>query len=193
MKPNGHDKTAERANGHGSAFPSPAVGTPLEPGSAASDDKREFPAAAATKPVAAGMERDAYAEVAGPAKANQRAGKKAGAKHGQRRNQSPPKATVPGEPDRPEQSRRTRIPRGKTALAADGAGFVDVVHQHVDLYRASAHLVRSADEKISQRMVERLLEMKFGKGPAAATDEGPEYVFDIDSAVTRRAVEGAKK
>ena len=70
---------------------------------------------------------------------------------------------------------------------------MDVMHEHVDLYLACARLVKSEDEKIAQRMAERLLEMKYGKASAAAAEEAPEIVIDIDSAVARRAAEGANK
>jgi hypothetical protein len=35
--------------------------------------------------------------------------------------------------------------------------------------------------------------MKYGKASVAALEEAPEIVIDIDSAVTRRAAEGANK
>lgn len=85
------------------------------------------------------------------------------------------------------------IPPGSQPLPADGPGFVDAMHAHVDLYLACARLVKSGDEKIAQRMVERLLEMKFGKGLAANAEDSPELVIDIDSAAARRAAQGAKK
>lgn len=85
------------------------------------------------------------------------------------------------------------IPPGSRPLPADGAGFVDTMHEHVDMYMACARLVKSGDQKIAQRMVERLLELKYGKGPAATAEEDPEIVIDIDSAATRRAAEGASK
>ena len=63
------------------------------------------------------------------------------------------------------------IPPGSEPLPADGVGFVDAMHAHVDLYLACARLVKSGDEKIAQRMVERLLEMSYGKSPAAPSDD----------------------
>ena len=57
-------------------------------------------------------------------------------------------------------------------------GFVDAMHEHVDLYHACARLVKSKDEKIAQRMMERLLEMTYGKAPAAAEDQAPQIMFD---------------
>jgi hypothetical protein len=52
------------------------------------------------------------------------------------------------------------------------------MHAHVDLYIACARLVKSTDEKIAQRMVERLLEMSYGKSPAPPSDEAPQIIFD---------------
>jgi len=63
------------------------------------------------------------------------------------------------------------IPPGIEPLARDGSGFVDAMHAHVDLYLACARLVKSSDEKIAQRMVERLLEMSYGKSPTPQTED----------------------
>lgn len=184
MKANGHDKRTSRVNGHGPASSSlAAFATPREKSQAASDDTRDSPAAAATTPVAAGMERGVCAEVARPKKEK-------AAQAGSRPKHKPAGGEAPRASERP---RLARIPRGKTPLAADGPAFVDIMHQHVDLYLAAARLVKSLDEKIAQRMVERLLEMKFGKAPAASSEDPPGFVIDIDSAVSRRAAEGAKE
>lgn len=71
------------------------------------------------------------------------------------------------------------IPPGIAPLAADGQGFVDTMHAHVDLYLACARLVKSSDEKIAQRMVERLLEMSYGKGPSPASEESAPLAFGL--------------
>ena len=70
------------------------------------------------------------------------------------------------------------IPPGSEPLPADGIAFVDAMHAHVDLYLACARLVKSGDEKIAQRMVERLLEMSYGKSPADFGLEAPQSTFD---------------
>jgi len=75
--------------------------------------------------------------------------------------------------------RSLRIPPGKEPLAPDGPTFVDDMHARVDLYLACARLVKSRDEKIAQRMVERLLEMSYGKSPAPPSDEPPQIIFDV--------------
>jgi len=71
------------------------------------------------------------------------------------------------------------IPPGVEPLAADGPGFVDAMHAHVDLYLACARLVRSSDEKIAQRMVERLLEMSYGKSPTPQNEDAAPVIFDV--------------
>lgn len=70
------------------------------------------------------------------------------------------------------------IPPGSEPLPEDGPGFVDAMHEHVDLYQACARLLTSADEKIAQRMMERLLEMSYGKSPSSSGDDIPQIIFD---------------
>ncbi len=155
-----------RVNGHAEALPHGPR--------AASDDARGIPNAAAAKSAAAGTDPDACAEVAGTPKGEKPNPRGGGNKSG-------------------DSARPIEIPPGTEPLPADGGGFVDAMHEHVDLYLACARLVKSTDEKIAQRAVERLLEMKYGKGPSAQPEESTEIVMDIDSAVARRAAEGAKK
>jgi hypothetical protein len=38
--------------------------------------------------------------------------------------------------------------------------------------------VKAKDPKISQRMVERLLEMSYGKAPAAPEEQAPQIILD---------------
>jgi hypothetical protein len=166
MKTNGHDTSASRVNGHGTASPSQAaLQTPLQNGKAASDDTPDLPTAAAASSAAAGKERDVCAEVAKPAKGAKQAGSTA--------NRSKPAGDAPGDEDA-----LVDIPPGAEPLPTDGPGFVDAMHAHVDLYLACARLVKSKDEKIAQRMVERLLEMSYGKSPAPQGDDMAQIVFD---------------
>ena len=210
MKSNGHDTGAARVNGHGKASPSRTAQereAPLEKGRAASDDARDFPTAAAASSAAAGKERDACAEVAQAPE-----GEKKSRPNGRNRRAGTGSPCVPSEKnmtmdelndepkDKPK-GKSTRkgekdtvdIPPGSEPLPENGAGFVDAMHEHVDIYQACARLVKSGDQKIAQRMVERLLEMKYGKAASAPPEDAPEIVIDIDSAVTRRAAEGAKQ
>jgi hypothetical protein len=177
MKSNGHDTSTSKVNGHGpvsSSRTAQEMEAPIDKGRAASDDARDFPTAAAASSAAAGKERDACAEVApsleGESKHQpkpKQGGKKAG-------GETPP---VPSD-NRNKKKRSVNIPPGSKPLPADGVGFVDAMHAHVDLYLACARLVKSGDEKIAQRMVERLLEMSYGKSPAPAGDEMPQIIFD---------------
>ncbi len=190
MKSNGHDTSTEGVNGHGSASPSGTTQEILasrEKGKAASDDARDFPSAAAASSAVAGMERDACAEVAKPEE-NEAAQQPKPAKVA-----AGPKAScVPSETDKKKKKAGKKgitdteedpvdtieIPPGSETLPQDGIEFVDIIHEHVDIALACARLVKAKDMKISQRMVERLLEMSYGKGPAA-TEEVPQIIFDV--------------
>jgi hypothetical protein len=206
MKSNGHDTSAARVNGHGQASPSRTAQekeAPLEKGRAASDDARDFPTAAAASSAAAGKERDACAEVAqAPEGEKYSRPKKSKKKAGTGTSRVPseenkakdePMHTPNGKPTVRHEKDTVDIPPGSEPLPKDGAGFVDAMHEHVNIYLACARLVKSGDQKIAQRMVERLLEMKYGKAASATSEEAPEIVIDIDSAVARRAAEGANK
>ena len=56
---------------------------------------------------------------------------------------------------------------GGEDLPADGGGFVDAVNEYVDLVRLTDSLLRERDEKSSKSLLEKLLEMKYGKGTKA--------------------------
>jgi hypothetical protein len=164
QKSNGHAGVHAGVNGHGETLP--------EGARAASDDARGNPNAAAAKSAAAGTDCDACAEAA-PAPN----GKKQSARRGARA----PKENQgeSGKGTNPDHSGKTiYIPPGTEPLPADGAGFVDAMHKHVDLYRACARLVQATDEKIAQRMLERLLEMAYGKGPSAQSED-PQIISDM--------------
>ena len=186
MKSNGHDTSTSKVNGHGPVSPSRAaqeMEAPIEKGRAASDDARDFPSAAAASSAVAGTERDACAEVARPPERGTRRGSRrrnTGARTGtpralsEKNGNNSTRAT--GEDE--DEKDMVDIPPGSEPLPIDGVGFVDAMHAHVDLYLACTRLVKSKDEKIAQRMVERLLEMSYGKSPAATADEAPQIIFD---------------
>jgi hypothetical protein len=200
MKSNGHDTSTSKVNGHGLVSPFRAAQeseAPNERGRAASDDARDIPSAAAAYSAPAGKERGACAEVALPpeSETNRRL-------NGAKKETGKGTPHVPSEKDEKKGAKKNTkkdkddqvdIPPGSQPLPGDGAGFVDAMHEHVDIYLACARLVKSGDQKIAQRMVERLLEMKYGKGPAVTAEEEPEIVIDIDSAVARHAAEGANR
>ena len=155
---------------------------PLEKGRAASDDARDFPSAAAASSAAAGKERDACAEVAPPLEGKRKLRPKSSVKQAGKGTPRGPSEQHASEKTASRKKKNEKdevdIPPGSEILAEDGIGFVDAIHEHVDLYLACARLVKSTDEKIAQRMVERLLEMSYGKSPAPPEDQPPHIIFD---------------
>jgi hypothetical protein len=71
-------------------------------------------------------------------------------------------------------------PPGNEPLPLDGATFVEAVHERVDLIALEEQLLRSADEKIVQRELAYLRELRYGKTASFATDDEmpPRIVFD---------------
>jgi hypothetical protein len=71
-------------------------------------------------------------------------------------------------------------PPGTEPLPLDGATFVEAVHERVDLIALEEQLLRSADEKIVQRELAYLRELRYGKTASFATDDDmpPRIVFD---------------
>jgi hypothetical protein len=108
-------------------------------GLAASDDAGGNSVDPAATPAAPVADREAYAEAA----AARRSGK----------GPSDSDSFVPG-------------PGDNVAEMQDAAAFVHAVSAHEHLVGVFLGLLRSEDEKIKQRAVERALEMKFGKGSA---------------------------
>ncbi len=71
-------------------------------------------------------------------------------------------------------------PPGTEPLPLDGAAFVEAVHERVDLIALEEQLLRSADEKIVQRELAYLRELRYGKTAAFSTDDDipPRLIFD---------------
>ena len=71
-------------------------------------------------------------------------------------------------------------PPGTEPLPLDGATFVEAVHERVDLIALEEQLLRSADEKIVQRELAYLRELRYGKTATFAPDDDvpPRLVFD---------------
>jgi hypothetical protein len=181
MKSNGHDTSTSKVNGHRPVSPSRTAlytEASFDKGRAASDDARDFPSAAGATSAPTGKERDAYAEVA-PSLEGETKHQPKPRKNGKKADGETPRAPSDDKSDKKNDKKKSvHIPPGSKPLPADGVGFVDAMHAHVDLYLACARLVKSGDEKIAQRMVERLLEMSYGKSPAPAGDEVPQIIFD---------------
>lgn len=85
------------------------------------------------------------------------------------------------------------VPPGKHPLPEDPTKFVNEIHRKIDITEIWHELLRHGDEKVRQRAVERLTSMLYDDGGVASDDEPQQLVMDIDSAVARRAAEGAKK
>jgi len=62
------------------------------------------------------------------------------------------------------------LPGGDAPLPDDIADFVDEIHSRVDLFEVLSRLLNSEDEKVKQRALERILEMKYGKGSASSEE-----------------------
>jgi hypothetical protein len=149
---------SSRLNGHGPGA--------LEGSRAASDGANGTSAAMAATSAAAGTDRQAHAEVAG----SQSAGSEEAAANG-----AGPRPSGEGN----KKGNRKKFPPGIEELPADGIGFVDEMHARVDFWEVGKKLLHSKDEKIMQRAWERLLEMKYGKGPGAVAEEAPQIIVDI--------------
>jgi hypothetical protein len=91
-----------------------------------------------------------------------------------------------------EEEKRKPIPCGQFPLPEDPADFVEEIHRRADLLEVWQRLLNHEDPKIQQRAVEKLTEMRY-KGVAALADESQQVAMDFDSAVARRAAEGARK
>jgi len=134
----------------------------------------------ASSTFAPGTDCGAYAEVAPP--------------HSGKTNGHAP-ATVEKQPrtgNQKKEKKNEKVPGGVSPLPEDPAEFVEEIHRSADLFISWQRLLNAEDEKIRQRAVEKLTEMRY-KGAAALADEPQPIVIDIDSAVARRAAEGARK
>jgi hypothetical protein len=66
-----------------------------------------------------------------------------------------------------------------TPLPDDISNFVDEIHSRVDLFQVLQDLLESEDEKVKQRALEKILEMKYGKGAATALADAPTVIWDV--------------
>jgi len=171
-KTNGHAGLHGRTNGHAPAS-TERGGVPVRRDQAASDDAgRASLAMDASSIHAPGTDCEANAEAAPP--------RPNGVQH-----------VAEGESPNPT-AEKEKIPSGEFPLPADAGEFVEEIHHRADLFIVWQELLNSQDPKIKQRAVEKLTEMRY-KGAAALADEPQQIVIDIDSAVARRAAEGARK
>jgi hypothetical protein len=168
-KPNGHGALMAKSRGaNGSAISSHGTGR------AASDDASELSVAnASASSAAAGAERPAYADVAlaeggGKQLAPTAASQSLSKKDAKEKNKE---AIVANDP-RP-------IQPGAEPLPIDGEAFVDAVHSRVDLILLEEKLLNSEDEKVAQRELAYLRELRYGKRALPVDDEAPQIILDM--------------
>jgi hypothetical protein len=157
-KANGHAGTHDRTNGHAPASTARG-GVPVHRDRAASDDASGTPvASAAISAFAAGTGREAYADAAPP----------------------PPNGEAPVAAGNISDGTADSkvIPPGEGPLPATIDEFVDEIHSRIDLFKVWQGLLRSNDEKIKQRAVERLTDLRY-KGSATLAEEPQQIIFDL--------------
>ncbi len=170
-KPNGHvalQARSRRANGRAMSLSGL--------GRAASDDASELSVADATAvSAAAGAEREAYADVA-PAEGEgkQLVVEKA---HAASRSLKGRRNKTHKEANSGDAARRETVP-GLAPLPVDGEAFVDAVHAQVDLVQLEVDLLKSMDDKLMQRELAYLRELRYGKRAAPSDDEPIPFIFD---------------
>ena len=189
-KPNGHSGPNGRPNGHGPAYASalPAGGerggTPAQActdrlrSQAASDDAGRDPGALATAFAATNLQTQADTDcqayaAAAPPPPNEAVQAQMSSTGNARSKTDPPEK---------------ELPPGAYPLPDDPAEFVEEVHRKTDLIEAWQRLLRSKDEKVRQRAIEKLTGMRYDDCAISAEDR-QQFVMDIDSAVARRAAE----
>ena len=166
-----HDRTnvngdGRRVNGH--ALDSAKTdGLSMHKERAASDDAGGLLVAGATSSVAAGANLDACADAA-PAEV---------LASGPRANGAPPRPPRKHSGDLDE---TPPIPPGTERLPIDGPEFVEAVHEQMDLIALQVKLLRSGDEKIVQRELAYLRDLRYGKTVAASVeDESTQIIYDV--------------
>ena len=200
-KPNGNAGSSGRPNGHGpdsvpacdaglvpaSYAPTPGgprggvpvSACPCPAGShcdrAASDDVSGTSVACAPASAVAGLhsqastDREAYAAAAPPLLQS--------LSHGaQEKGNSRPAASHAPHPTGGEPQQK--IPGGELPLPSTPSDFVDKLHRDTNLFDVWRSLLQSEDEKIRQRAVEKLTEMRY-RGVAALADEPRQIIIDM--------------
>jgi len=143
-------------------------------GGAASVDASELSVAnAAASSAAAGAEREAYADVA-PAQGERRRRQSAGAASQSR----PEKSGKNKDKEASAANPRREVVPGLEPLPIDGEAFVDAVHTQVDLVQLEVDLLSSKDDKIVQRELAYLRELRYGKR-APVEDSEPQIILDM--------------
>ena len=176
-KPNGHGALLARGSG-------PNGGTILSSGMgrAASVDASELSVAnAKASSAAAGAEREACAEVApthGKGKRSRSARAASQSRPKNVRNEIDKNKNGVNDKEAGKAAGRRAVVPGLEPLPIDGEAFVDAVHKQVNLVQLEVDLLRSKDDKIMQRELAYLRELRYGKHAAVADDE-PQIILDM--------------
>src|SRR5258707_15794198 len=168
-KPNGHGALLAKSSGANGGTVSLT-----EMGRAASVDASELSVAnAAASSAAARADREACADVA----RSQGEGKRssgAGTASRTRNEKDGSKETGAAKGSR-------KLLPGLEPLPIDGEAFVDAVHSRVDLVLLEVKLLRSRDEKVAQRELAYLRELRYSKRAPSSDDEPAQIIFDMPS------------
>ena len=163
-KPNGHEQISAASVDAGGHSDAQAADTP-----------------AASLPLQASSDHAAYAEVAltpnGGKRSRQTEAVSRSAATQPRTSKAGPRASGDDKQDS-VQNANERLPGGDAPVPDDIADFIDEVHSRVDLFEVLADLLNSGDDKIKQRAIERILEMKYGKH-AAGSEDPQQIIFDM--------------
>jgi hypothetical protein len=156
-KTNGHAGPQDRANGHAPAS-TERGGIPVPGDRAASDDASGASVASAAIFAAAGTVREACADAAPP--------------H--------PNGAAPGGAGKNSDGtgETKQVPPGDGPLPATADEFVDEIHSRIDLFEVWQDLLESKDDKIKQRAVERLTDLRYKTGSSQA-EEPQQIIFDL--------------
>ena len=165
QKPNGHAGPQGRVNGHALAS-TEGDGILMPQDQAASDDTRGASAAMDASSIhAPGTDRAGYAEVAPPP---------SGKTDGHELVALDKTANCRDE----KEKKREPTPGGSFPLPQHPGEFVEEIHRNTDLFISWQKLLNSEDEKVRQRAVEKVTEMRY-KGAAASADEPLQIIFDL--------------
>ena len=160
-KPNGHGALVAKGSGaNGGTISLSGLG------GAASDDASELSVANATaSSAAAGAAREAYADVAPAQDKGRRRRSRGAASQHTSKSQDAEELQAP-------------VPGGSEPLPIDAEAFVDAVHSRVDLVLLEEKLLQSKDEKVVQRELAYLRELRYGKRAPSGEDELTQIIFD---------------
>ncbi len=75
--------------------------------------------------------------------------------------------------------RSRKLLPGLEPLPIDGEAFVDAVHSRVDLVLLEEKLLNSKDQKVVQRELAYLRELRYGKRAPSSDDEPAQIIFDM--------------